>query len=75
MAANDVALLERREIEARIAAPLLDAFAGVLGEARALEVACGVIRNLAREAGAAAASHLGRNDLRALAEVVRTMWS
>ena len=75
MAVSDVALLDRREIEAGIVAPLLQAFEGELGEARAIETAAAVIRRLAREAGAAAAARLGRNDLFALAEVVRTMWS
>ena len=75
MAVGDVALLDRREIEARIVAPLLEAFAGELGEARALDVASSVIGALAREAGAAAAARMGRNDLFALAEVVRTIWS
>jgi hypothetical protein len=61
-------LLQRREIEAGVIAPLLEAFAREVGEPRAREVVAGVVRELAREAGCAAASH--GNTLAHLKEVV-----
>ena len=48
---NEVGLLTRREIEARIAGPLIKAFANELGEERALEIVREVILSLARESG------------------------
>jgi len=50
-------LLQRREIEAGVIAPLLAAFAREVGETRAREIVAGVVRELAREAGCAAAAH------------------
>ena len=61
-------LLERREIEARIVAPLVRAFACEVGEPRALEILRGVIANLARESGAELARELGEASLPAFAE-------
>lgn len=49
-------LLERREIEAGVIAPLFRAFAAEFGEERAREIVGGVIRDLARQAGCAAAA-------------------
>ena len=54
-------LLQRREIEAGVIAPLFRAFAAEVGEARAREIVAGVVRDLARQAGCAAAA--GGNDL------------
>lgn len=54
-------LLHRREIEAGVVAPLFRAFAAEVGEARAREIVGGVIRELAKQAGCAAAA--GGNDL------------
>lgn len=61
-------LLQRREIEAGVIAPLLAAFAAEVGAARAREVAAGVVRELARAAGCAAAA--GGNTLAHLKAVV-----
>lgn len=54
-------LLQRREVEAGVIAPLFRAFAAELGEERAREILAGVVRQLARDAGCAAAA--GGNDL------------
>ena len=54
-------LLQQREIEAGVIAPLFRAFAAEVGEDRAREIVGGVIRDLARQAGCAAAD--GGNDL------------
>lgn len=60
-------LLEQREIEARIVGPLVRAFAENLGQEKTLEIVAGVIRDLARESGAALAESLGESTLRAFA--------
>lgn len=46
-----VSVLARREIEARIAGPLIKAFMAEIGDERALEIARGVIVSLAKESG------------------------
>jgi len=51
---NDVGVLWRREIEARIVAPFLDAFVAEFGRERVLAVAKQVIVDIARSAGARA---------------------
>ncbi len=60
-------LLEQREIEARIVGPLVRAFAEVVGREKTLEIVAGVIRELARESGAALAETLGESTLQAFA--------
>lgn len=60
-------LLEQREIEARIVGPLVRAFADQFGRERTLEIVAGVIRDLARESGAALAETLGECTLQAFA--------
>ena len=49
---NDVPVLLRREIEARITAPLIEAFADKLGHEKTIEIASNVILNLAVKSGA-----------------------
>ncbi len=63
-------LLQRREIEAGVIAPLFRAFAAEVGEDRARAIVAGVIRDLARQAGCAAAA--GGNDLAHLKRAVET---
>ena len=63
-----ITLLQRREIEAKIVAPLVRAVMAELGEAKTLEVLRGVIANLAREAGADLARELGDASLPAFAQ-------
>ncbi len=67
---EQVPLLTRREIEARILAPFVEDLAAVFGREAVLEVLRGTIQRLARQQGAALAQRLGRNDLTALEEVV-----
>jgi hypothetical protein len=67
---NPIPLLQQREIEANVIAPLVRAFAAEVGEARAREVLAGVVRELARQAGCAAAAALGGNDLSHLRRAV-----
>jgi len=63
-----LSLLRQREIEARIVGPLFRAFAKEIGEARTRAIIDGVIRELARESGCAAAQRVGGNDIAKLAE-------
>lgn len=65
-----IPLLQQREIEAGVIAPLCRAFAAEVGEARAREILTGVIRELARQAGCAAAEAVGGNDLPHLRQAV-----
>lgn len=60
---SKVSVLARREIEARIVAPLVKAFAEEFGEKRALEVLQKVIDNVARQAGVELAHLLGGNSI------------
>ena len=68
-------LLRRREIEARIAVPLIQAFAEKMGREQALAVATEVIKSLACAAGRETAKKLGAHNMAALAKVVREVWS
>ena len=65
-----IPLLQQREIEANVVAPLVRAFAAEVGDARAREVLAGVVAELARQAGCAAAAAVGGTDLAALRQVV-----
>lgn len=59
---NDVGVLKRREIEARIVAPLLERLAAEYGDG-VYEVARHVIVDVAREQGAALAQRVGDTSL------------
>ncbi len=48
---SKIDILSRREIEARIVAPLIKAFMKELGKEKTLQIAEGVIKGLARESG------------------------
>lgn len=67
---DPIPLLQQREIEANVIAPLLRAFAAEVGEDRAREIVAGVIRDLAQQGGCAAAVAVGGNDLTHLKAVV-----
>jgi hypothetical protein len=64
---NDVGVLKRREIEARIVAPLLERLAERFG-AEVYEVARETIVDVARAQGAALARQVGDNSLPAFAQ-------
>lgn len=61
-------LLQQREVEAKVIAPLFRAFAKEVGERRAREILAGVVRDLAHSAGCGAAA--AGNDLAHLKQVV-----
>lgn len=63
-------LLQQREIEANVIGPLVRAFAAEVGDERAREILAGVARDLARQAGCAAAARLGGNGIAELARAV-----
>ncbi|MGQ0601835.1 MAG: L-2-amino-thiazoline-4-carboxylic acid hydrolase [Anaerolineales bacterium] len=60
---NTIGVLKRREIEARILAPYVEALAAEFGRERVVEILRGVIINVARQHGAALAEHMGDNSL------------
>jgi predicted ArsR family transcriptional regulator len=60
---NAVGVLTRREIEARILAPLLEALSKEFGRERVLEIARQTIVDVARQQGAQLAQNMGGNDL------------
>jgi len=63
---NDVGLLKRREIEARIVAPLLERLAAEYGEG-VFDIARDAIVEVSRRHGAALAEQIGDNSLTAFA--------
>ncbi|MCE9563343.1 MAG: L-2-amino-thiazoline-4-carboxylic acid hydrolase [Planctomycetes bacterium] len=56
-------LLQQREVEANVIAPLFRAFAAEVGERRAREILSHTIRELAKQAGCGAAAITGGRDL------------
>lgn len=60
---NDIGVLKRREIEARILAPVLAAFAEEFGRDRVLDTVKRVIARIARDQGRALADRMGGNTL------------
>ena len=67
--------LERREIQAPMAARLIRGFAQVLGHERAMEAATQAIAEEALAAGRETAMRYGGNSLLDLARVVREVWA
>ena len=65
-------LLQQREIEAKIVGPVFRAFAEEIGMERARDILAGVIKDLARQSGCAAAEAAGGNDLEQLGKASRT---
>ena len=65
---DEIPILLRREIEARIAGPLIKAFSETFGREETERVASRVILELAEESGAALANRCGGNSLSHLAE-------
>jgi hypothetical protein len=61
-------ILTRREIEARIAGPLIKAFIKEVGRDRALSTAATVIKSLALESGAQLAKQMGDNSIACFAK-------
>jgi hypothetical protein len=68
---NDIGVLRRREIEARLAAPLIEALGAEFGRERVLAVVRDVIIRLARETGETMAQRTGGRTLSHFAEGFR----
>jgi predicted ArsR family transcriptional regulator len=62
---NEIGVLKRREIEARILAPVLDALGKEFGRREVLEIARKTMVEIARQQGKDLAEQLKRNDLEA----------
>jgi hypothetical protein len=60
---NDIGVLKRREIEARILMPVLEALGSEFGRERVFALARGVIVDVAREQGRALAGRMGGDSL------------
>ena len=67
--------LQRREIQAPIAACLIREFARVMGYDQAMEVATAAIKADATKAGLLMAEQYGGNTMTELARVVREVWA
>lgn len=67
---NEMGVLRRREVEARIVAPLVEALAAEFGRERVLEIVRRTIISIAREQGAQLAAQSGDNSLTAFREAL-----
>src|SRR5579859_1101380 len=65
---NEIGVLRRREIEARILAPVLEALGQAFGKEAVLEITRRTIADIARRQGRELAEQLGRSDLVAFSE-------
>lgn len=70
-----VSHLQRRELQAPVAACLIREFAKAMGQEAALEIAMQAIREDARQSGRALAKQFGGNGLAELGKVVKEVWS
>lgn len=75
MDASKLSLLERREIEALMAVPLIKAYAQGLGLEKGVDIATRVVQGLARKAGQETAKRLGSTGIADLAYVVHEIWA
>lgn len=71
---NKIEILIRREIEARITAPLIKAFINEFGKEKTLKIVEPVIRSLAKESGAQIAQVVGGNTIEHFAKTM-PLWS
>src|ERR1700749_4512002 len=71
---NEIGVLKRREIEARLLAPIVDALGEKFGRQEVLEVVRDVVTGIARRQGSEFAARLGANDLQTFASSVEP-WS
>ena len=74
MTIDDVPLLVRREIEARMLKPFVDALGQRFDRKEVLSILSDVIRSLAEQAGKEFSQRVPKNDLAAMAGVLN-VWS
>ena len=67
---NAIPLIIRREIEAQIAVPIMQAFAEELGEEKAKAIGSRVIKEMAEESGRQLAIGMGDNGLKSFARTL-----
>lgn len=72
---SEVSHVQRREIQAPIAACLIRGFAAETGLDRAVEVATAAVQADATEAGKAMAGQYGGNSMAELARIVKEVWA
>jgi hypothetical protein len=72
---REISHLQRREIQAPIAACLIRGFARVMGLDKALEAATAAVQEDALMAGKAMAERHGGNSMKVLARIVREVWA
>jgi hypothetical protein len=65
VALNEIGVLQRREIEVRILAPIIEALAQTFGKEAVLNITRKTIVQIARQQGRQLAERLGNNDLAA----------
>lgn len=70
-----ISMIEQREIEARMAAALVDGYAEILGRDQALAIAGEAIGRMARQAGQALRRQTDTNTLVDLAGVAENIWA
>lgn len=70
---SKISMLARREIEARIAGPLIKAFIEEFGKEKTFKVVEGVIKSLAKESGVQLAKMVGGDSLGHFAKTVEIM--
>jgi len=66
-----IGVLNRREVEARILAPVIDALGEVFDRAQVIEIVSAAIIRIAREQGAALAASMGDNAIPQFADSLR----
>jgi hypothetical protein len=60
---SKISILTRREIEARIAGPLIKAFMEEFGQDKVLKIVSRLIKSVARESGTELAQRMGNNSI------------
>jgi hypothetical protein len=71
----EISHLQRREIQAPIAACLIRGFARVMGQDKAVEVATAAVQADAMMAGKIMAEKYGGNSMKELGRIVREVWA
>ena len=71
----EISHLERRQIQAPIAACLIRGFAKVMGQDKAVEIATAAVQADATVAGGLMAKEYGGNGMKELGRIVREVWA
>ena len=71
---NEIGVLKRREIEARILSPILEALGNEFGRKEVIEITRSTITEIARQQGRELAEQMGTNDLESYGKSIEP-WS